>query len=54
MGWKKHMFLTTTRSGIPKYKESYLVSFVDKYCAVIEVSVKRANEGILTLRISIN
>lgn len=34
----KHMFLTTMRSGIPKYKESYLVSFVDKYCAMIEVS----------------
>lgn len=34
----KHMFLTTTRSGLPRYKESYLVSFIDKYCALVEVS----------------
>lgn len=34
----KHMFLTTTRSGIPKFKESFVVTFVDKYCALIEVS----------------
>lgn len=34
----KHMFLTTTRSGIPKFKESFIVTFVDKYCALIEVS----------------
>lgn len=34
----KHMFLTTTRSGIPMFRESYVVTFVDKYCALIEVS----------------
>lgn len=34
----KHMFLTTTGSGLPNFQESYLVSFVDKYCAVAEVS----------------
>lgn len=34
----KHMFLTTTRSGIPRFKESFIVTFVDKYCALIEVS----------------
>lgn len=34
----KHMFLTTISSGIPKFKESYLVTFVDKYCALVEVS----------------
>ena len=34
----KHMFLTTTRSGIPLFRESYVVTFVDKYCAMIEVS----------------
>lgn len=34
----KHMFLATTGSGIPRFKESYIVTFVDKYCAVAEVS----------------
>lgn len=39
----KHMFLTTIHSGIPKFKESYLVSFVDKYCSVVEVSQPSRN-----------
>lgn len=34
----KHMFLTTIHSGIPKFQESYLVTFVDKYCSLVEVS----------------
>lgn len=34
----KHMFLATTRSGIPRFKESFVVTFVDKYCALIEVT----------------
>lgn len=34
----KHMFLTTINSGIPLFKESYIVTFVDKYCALVEVS----------------
>lgn len=34
----KHMFLTTIHSGIPKFQESYMVSFVDKYCSLVEVS----------------
>lgn len=32
----KHMWLATI--AFPKYKESYLVSIVDKYCALVEVS----------------
>jgi len=34
----KHMFLTTRKSGIPLYKESLVVTCVDKYCAINEVS----------------
>lgn len=34
----KHMFMTTLRSGIPRYKESFVVTCVDKYCAISEVS----------------
>ncbi|WP_027107789.1 HD domain-containing protein [Lacticigenium naphthae] len=33
----KHMFLTT-KCGLPKYKESFIVTMVDKYCAIHEVS----------------
>lgn len=33
----KHMFLTT-RTGLPRYKESFVVTCVDKYCAINEVS----------------
>lgn len=33
----KHMWLATV--ALPKYKESYIVTFVDKYCAVKEVAV---------------
>lgn len=31
---EKHMWPVTRKA--PKYKESYIISFVDKYCAVIE------------------
>lgn len=34
----KHMFLCTTGCGIPRFKESMIVSLVDKYCAISEVS----------------
>ncbi len=34
----KHMFLCTIKIGMPKYKESMIVSMVDKYCAMVEVS----------------
>lgn len=34
----KHMFLTT-RCAFPRYKESYVVTAVDKYCAINEVTV---------------
>ncbi|WP_161878664.1 HD domain-containing protein [Alkalibacterium sp. MB6] len=33
----KHMFLCTT-TGLPRYKESFVVTCVDKYCAIQEVS----------------
>jgi|SRR5699024_4279861 len=33
----KHMFLCT-RCAFPRYKESYIVTAVDKYCAISEVS----------------
>jgi uncharacterized protein len=33
----KHMWLATV--ALPKYKESYIVTFVDKFCAVKEVAV---------------
>lgn len=33
----KHMWLATV--ALPKYKESYVVTFVDKFCAVKEVAV---------------
>lgn len=33
----KHMFLCT-RCSLPKYRESYIVTCIDKYCAIEEVS----------------
>lgn len=33
----KHMFLCTLSFKLPKYRESYIVSFVDKYCSISEV-----------------
>ena len=38
----KHMWLATV--ALPKYKESYVVTFVDKYCAVKEVAVPLSNK----------
>lgn len=53
----KHMFLCT-RCGLPKYKESFIVTCVDKYCAISEVSkpsrekVKlKINDWVLKLRL---
>lgn len=34
----KHMFLCTPRGGIPRYRESFIVTLIDKYCAIFEVS----------------
>lgn len=34
----KHMFLCTFSFKAPKYRESFIVSMVDKYCAIQEVS----------------
>lgn len=34
---KKHMWLVTLRP--PRYKESYVVTFVDKYCALREITI---------------
>ncbi|MGO1453773.1 MAG: HD domain-containing protein [Alkalibacterium gilvum] len=34
----KHMFLTTRKVGLPRYKESFVVTCVDKYCAINEIS----------------
>ncbi|PRY75172.1 HD domain-containing protein [Alkalibacterium olivapovliticus] len=34
----KHMFLTTVGVGVPRYKESMVVTCVDKYCAISEIS----------------
>lgn len=34
----KHMFLCTNASGLPKYSESWVVSAMDKYCAIYEWS----------------
>lgn len=39
----KHMFLTTIRGGVPRFRESYVVTFVDKYCAMAEVSKPARN-----------
>lgn len=34
----KHMFLCTVKIRTPRYQESLIVSMVDKYCAISEVS----------------
>lgn len=36
----KHMWLAT--AAFPRYKESYVVTFVDKYCAMKEVTIPLA------------
>lgn len=39
----KHMFLCTIKGGFPRYKESFIVTLVDKYCAISEVSTPTRN-----------
>lgn len=39
----KHMFLCTFRIRTPRYQESLIVSMVDKYCSVSEVSKPTRN-----------
>ncbi len=39
----KHMFLCTLKSKMPLFKESFIVSMVDKYCAISEVSQPTRN-----------
>ncbi len=34
----KHMFLCTFKIRFPRYQESFIVSMVDKYCAISEVT----------------
>ncbi len=34
----KHMFLCTFKLRFPRYQESFIVSMVDKYCAISEVT----------------
>jgi len=34
----KHMFLCTWKIRFPRYQESFIVSVVDKYCSISEVS----------------
>jgi hypothetical protein len=37
------MFLCTIKGGFPRYKESFIVTLVDKYCAISEVSTPTRN-----------
>lgn len=39
----KHMFLCSFKSKMPRFKESLIVSMVDKYCAISEVSTPLRN-----------
>lgn len=34
----KHMFMCTLSGGVPRYKESFIVTSVDKYCSMSEIS----------------
>ncbi len=38
-----HMFLTTFDTALPKYKESFVVTVVDKYCAISEFFIPVKN-----------
>lgn len=44
---QKHMFPMTL--SIPKYKETYIITFVDKYCAILEFCVPKVQQ-IINLR----
>ncbi len=37
------MFLCTIKGGFPRYRESFIVTLVDKYCAISEVSTPTRN-----------
>ncbi|MDE7364306.1 MAG: HD domain-containing protein [Ruminococcus sp.] len=47
---QKHMFPMTL--SIPKYKETYIITFVDKYCAILEFCVPKVQQIINIRRIS--
>lgn len=55
----KHMFLCTFSGGVPRFKESFIVTMVDKYCAIFEVSKPTRNwfrdfYGLLQSKVSYN
>ena len=41
---EKHMWPVTKKA--PKYKESYIISFVDKYCAVLEYIIPKLRRSV--------
>lgn len=47
----KHMFPMTL--SLPKYKETYIITFVDKYCAILEFCVPKVQK-IINIRRSFN
>lgn len=47
---EKHMFPMTL--SLPKYKETYIITFVDKYCAILEFCVPRVQKFINIRRTS--
>lgn len=47
---QKHMFPMTF--ALPKYKETYIITFVDKYCAVLEFCIPKVQKIINIRRFS--
>ncbi|MCM1507763.1 MAG: HDIG domain-containing protein [Ruminococcus flavefaciens] len=45
---EKHMFPMTVK--LPKYRESYVITIIDKYCAVLEVCVPKIKSVITNRR----